>query len=105
VAEELLNRGARSVYAAVSHGVLSQGSTEKLQDSPIERLFITDTVETQPTEFCEKIEVVSVAPLFAEAIKRIHSRESISVLFLDMNSMAAKTARAPRANARKARSR
>jgi ribose-phosphate pyrophosphokinase len=42
---------------------------------------VTDTVETQPVPPCEKIEVVSVAPLFGEAIRRIHNRESISVLF------------------------
>ena len=53
----------------------------RLEDSPIERLFITNTVETQPVDFCAKIESVSVAPLFGEAIKRIHNRESISILF------------------------
>src|SRR5947208_1642703 len=47
----------------------------------IKKLFITDTVENQPVQFPEKIEVISVAPLFAEAIKRIHNRESISEMF------------------------
>ncbi len=49
--------------------------------SPIERLLVTDTVETQPVELSSKVEVVSVAPLFGEAIRRIHQRESVSVLF------------------------
>lgn len=80
-AVELLKRGAREVYAAVTHGVLSQGSTERIMASPIARLLMTDTVETQPVPLCDKIQVVSVAPLFGEAITRIHSRESISVLF------------------------
>jgi ribose-phosphate pyrophosphokinase len=42
---------------------------------------MTDSIETQPVAFSGKIEVVSVAPLFGEAIRRIHQRESISVLF------------------------
>lgn len=77
----LLARGAVAVYAAVTHGVFAAGSQERIAASPITRLFITDTVETQPVPFCDKIEVVSVAPLFGEAIRRIHNRESISVLF------------------------
>jgi hypothetical protein len=82
-AARLMERGARQVYAAVTHGVFSIGSMERLEASPIERLLITDSIETQPVELSEKIEVVSVAPLFAEAIRRIHNRESISVLFPD----------------------
>jgi ribose-phosphate pyrophosphokinase len=74
-------RGARSVMAAVTHGVFAEGSTQRLDDSPIRRLIVTDTVETQPTELSAKVRVVSVAPLFAEAIRRIHHRESISGLF------------------------
>jgi ribose-phosphate pyrophosphokinase len=81
VAEELLARGARSVVAAVTHGVFSPGAMAKLEASPIERMFITDTVETQPEPLSAKVQVVSVAPLFGEAIRRIHNRESISVLF------------------------
>lgn len=79
----LVERGARSVAAAVSHGVFAEGSMETLDASPIERLVVTDTVETQPVALSEKVTVVSVAPLFAEAIRRIHDRKSISVLFRD----------------------
>lgn len=82
-AEQLMTRGARSVIAAVSHGVFSEGSMERLEDSPIRRLFTTDTIETQPVTISQKVQVVSVAPLFAEAIRRIHNRESISLLFED----------------------
>jgi len=42
---------------------------------------VTDSIETQPVALSQKVEVVSVAPLFGEAIRRIHNRESISVLF------------------------
>jgi ribose-phosphate pyrophosphokinase len=80
-AEELVERGARSVMAAVTHGVFTEGSMERLDGSPIERLIVTDTVENQPVSLSPKIEVVSVAPLFAEAIDRIHNRRSLSVMF------------------------
>jgi ribose-phosphate pyrophosphokinase len=81
VAEKLIERGAKSVLAAVTHGVFSQAAMDRIENSPIARLLVTDTVETQPVKLSDRIEVVSVAPLFGEAIKRIHSRESISVLF------------------------
>ena len=80
-AEQLVARGARSVTAAVTHGVFAQGSMDRLDRSPIERLIVTDSIETQPVELSEKVTVVSVAPLFADAIGSIHRRQSISVLF------------------------
>jgi ribose-phosphate pyrophosphokinase len=80
-AEQLVARGARSVTAVVTHGVFADGSMERLDASPIERLIVTDSIETQPVELSPKVSVVSVAPLFAEAIGRIHRRESVSVLF------------------------
>ncbi len=80
-AEQLVARGARSVTAVVTHGVFAKGSMERVDRSPIERLIVTDSIETQPVELSEKVTLVSVAPLFAEAIGRIHRRESISVLF------------------------
>jgi ribose-phosphate pyrophosphokinase len=83
VAEKLMDRGARSVHAAVSHGVLSRGAVSRIEQSPIVRLLMTDSVESQPEPLGEKIELVSVAPLFGEAIRRIHHRESVSVLFQD----------------------
>ncbi len=81
VAHKLKERGAKAVYAAVTHALFSQAAMERIAASPIERMFVTDTVETLPTTFIDKVEIVSVAPLFGEAIRRIHQRESISVLF------------------------
>lgn len=81
VAEKLIEQGAIEVYAAVTHGVLAGNSIERIDNSPIKKLIITDTVEHQPVTFSSKIEVISVAPLFGEAIKRIHNRESISEMF------------------------
>jgi ribose-phosphate pyrophosphokinase len=80
-ARVVTERGARAVYAAVSHGLLAGPAIERLDDSPIERLFMTDSVETQPVDLSAKVEVVSVAGLFGEAIRRIARRESISLLF------------------------
>ncbi len=77
----VLEEGANEVYAAVTHGAFSPGSMERIAASPIKQLLITDTIETQPVAFCDKIEVCSVAQLFAEAIHRIHHRSSLSVLF------------------------
>ncbi|HIJ73383.1 MAG TPA: ribose-phosphate pyrophosphokinase [Candidatus Hydrogenedentes bacterium] len=81
VTEKLLERGAQSVTAAVTHGVFSPGAMARIDASAIARILITDTVETQPEPLSGKVQVVTVAPLFGEAIRRIHNRESISVLF------------------------
>jgi ribose-phosphate pyrophosphokinase len=79
-AEQLVARGSRSVTAVVTHGLFAEGSMERLDRSPIERLIVTDSIETQPLKLSERVTLVSVAPLFAEAIGRIHRRESI-ILF------------------------
>jgi ribose-phosphate pyrophosphokinase len=81
VAEKLVQRGATEVYAAITHAVFTQECMQRLNESPIKKLLTTDTIETQPVALSDRVEVVSVAPLFAEAIRRIHNRQSISVLF------------------------
>lgn len=72
-------RGALRIFAAFTHGLLAPGALEKLVASPIEKIFTTNTIAHQIGD--KKIEVVSVAPLFGEAIQRILSTESISSLF------------------------
>lgn len=81
IADKLIELGAKEVYAAVTHGVLSANAKESIDASPIKTLLITDSIETQPGPMSDKVEVVSVAPLLGEAIRRIHNRESVSVLF------------------------
>lgn len=76
----LSEHGAKKVYAAVTHGVLSGGAMEAINSSPIEKLFITDTISTE-RQLSAKVEVVSVADLFGDAIERIESGESLSALF------------------------
>lgn len=80
-AEVLIERGASSVYAAVSHCLLNEAAVDRLNRSPIQKVLITDSVEHQRVAIPPKVEVVSMAPLFGEAIRRIACRESISVLF------------------------
>ncbi len=63
---------AHRVVATVSHGAFAAGSMARLEQSPIDRLIVTDSVETQPVQLSARVKVVSVAPLFAEAIRRIH---------------------------------
>ena len=83
VADKLIECGARDVIAAITHGGFTGDGMRRLEASPIRKLLVTDTIETQPVELSPKIEVVSIAPLLADAIRRIHNRQSISVLFAD----------------------
>jgi ribose-phosphate pyrophosphokinase len=79
--KELRNRGARRFLAAVVHGVLAGGAVEKVEESPLEELVITDTLPLQKEMESPKITVLSVAELFAQAIKAIHTGGSVSALF------------------------
>jgi ribose-phosphate pyrophosphokinase len=81
VSIRLMEHGAQQVYALVSHGVLTEGSIERIEASPLKKLIITDTVENQPVQFSDKIEVISVAPVCGAAMRRIHYREGISAMF------------------------
>ncbi|MEZ6126075.1 MAG: ribose-phosphate diphosphokinase [Planctomycetaceae bacterium] len=83
MADVLKERGAKRIFAAVSHGVLSRGAAARIQSSVIEKMFMTDTIEFPVEPLCEKIEVISVANLFAQAIRSIHDRTSVSMLFPD----------------------
>jgi ribose-phosphate pyrophosphokinase len=73
--------GARDIYAGVSHGVLTKGSAQKIGASPIKEMVMTDTIGYRYEPLPPNIKVVSVAPLFAQAILSIHRRESVSRLF------------------------
>lgn len=81
VARRLSEKGAVRILATASHGVFSKGSMAQLDESPIEKVVVTDTIETHTEIFSSKIEVESAAACFGEAIKRIHLRESISAMF------------------------
>ena len=81
-ADALFERGATHVYACVTHPVLSGPAIERINNSKLNKVVVTDTIPLTPeAELCPKIEVVSVAELFAEAIKNINQETSISGLF------------------------
>jgi len=81
MADVLADRGANDIYAAVSHGALAKGTSARLASSRIKQLFLTDTVEPQQDALPPNIVTVSVARLFADAIRSIHDRTSVSQLF------------------------
>jgi ribose-phosphate pyrophosphokinase len=82
-AKALEKAGANRIVATVSHPVLSGPAIERLQESPLERLVVTDSIPLrEEAQACEKVVVTQVARLFGEAIRRIHNEESVSSLFV-----------------------
>ncbi len=80
-ANALLDRGAKEVYAACTHPVLSGNAVERLAASRIKKVIITDTIPLDENKRDSKIVVVSVAGLLADAISRIHAEGSVSEIF------------------------
>ncbi len=80
--EAVKREGARRVLACAVHGVLSGPAIKRIQDSALEEVVITNSVPLAPEKAIPKIHVLSVAPLLAEAIRRIHDEESVSTLFV-----------------------
>jgi ribose-phosphate pyrophosphokinase len=79
----LKSNGARRVFAVCTHGLLSGKAIERIESAPLEKVYISDTVPlTDEKARCEKIEMLSVSRLFAEAINSIHEETSVSKLFL-----------------------
>ena len=74
-------KGALSVAVAATHGVLSGESINKLSDDSIDKIFISDTVRVPKEKKIEKMTIISSANIFAEAVNRIHTGESVSELF------------------------
>ncbi|MBX7149333.1 ribose-phosphate pyrophosphokinase [bacterium] len=82
-AQALIDRGAKKVYAFITHPVLSGPAIERIQKSALEKLVITNTIPlTEAGAKCSKIEQISVAPLLGEAIHRIANGDSVSSLFI-----------------------
>lgn len=73
--------GATEIYACATHGVLSGPAIERIQNSPIKELTILDTIALPQQKMIDKINVLSVAPVFTEAIARIYEETSVSTLF------------------------
>ena len=82
-ARALKNAGAASVSASVTHGVLSGPAIERITESCLEEVIVTNSIPlNENAAKCSKIKVVSIAPLLAEAIRRIHHSDSVSSLFV-----------------------
>ena len=82
-AKGLTEKGARGVYACISHGLLSGPALERIHASTIKELIITDSIPPRPeVKASPKVRVLSVAPLLGEAVKRIHMGDSLSSLFI-----------------------
>ncbi len=79
----LKENGAKEIYAACTHGVLSGPAIDRIKESDLKELVITNTIPLLPEKKCNKIKVVSIAPLFAQAVMRIHMGQGVGELFDD----------------------
>lgn len=77
----LLDRGAQDVYMFATHAAMTTEAVDLIDQSPLHKLVVTNTIPIPEAGWSDKIEVLTVAPLLAEAIKRIHEQESVSALF------------------------
>ena len=77
----LQEHGAKEIYAGAAHGVLVGPAIERIQNSPIKELVVTNTIPIEPEKRIDKIKVVSIAPLFAEAIRRVNEGNPLGDLF------------------------
>lgn len=84
-AESLKNMGALKIYAAISHGVLSGDAVDKIKNSVLEKLVITDTIPLAEEKRNERIEVLSMAPLLAKIIEHIELGKSLSLAHKEFN--------------------
>ena len=80
-ADQLVEKGAKAVYAATTHGVFSGPAIERLQNSVIEKVVCTNTLPLPPEKQIDKIEVLSVAPIIARAIHAVFEDTSVSEIF------------------------
>ena len=79
-AQLMIDNGARSVRALASHAIMSDPASERVQNSPLTEMIFTNSIPY--TKDCTKCNILSVAPLFADTIRRVHSYESISSQYL-----------------------
>ena len=80
-ANAAMEKGAKSVTAIATHGVLSGPATERLKNAPIKNLVVTDTIQIPEEKILSNMKIITVADVFGAAINRIHNGESVSALF------------------------
>ena len=76
-----MEKGAKSVTAIATHGVLSGPAIERLKSAPIKNLVVTDTIQIPEEKILSNMKIITVADVFGAAINRIHNGESVSALF------------------------
>jgi len=81
ITRALEREGVTEIYAGATHGVLSDPAVERIANSALREVVVTDTIPLSPSRQIDKLKVLSVAPLIGEAIKRIHRGESVGALF------------------------
>jgi ribose-phosphate pyrophosphokinase len=81
-AQALRDTGANDVYCVATHPILSADATMKLLNADFKEIIFTNTISIPPDKMLDNIKVLSIAPLFGEAIRRIHEGESVSSLFV-----------------------
>jgi ribose-phosphate pyrophosphokinase len=81
IVRALEREGVTEMYACATHGVLSDPAVERIRDSSLREVVITDSIPLPPSRRMSKLTVLSVAPLIGEAIRRIHRGESVGALF------------------------
>lgn len=77
----LLEHGAKEVYASATHPVLSEGAVDRIIESPVKEIVVTNSIDLHEEKMMDKLTQLTVAPLLSEAIIRIHNQESVSKLF------------------------
>ncbi len=80
-ARVLRSRGAREIHVATTHAVLCGPAVERLQAAQLSSIVCTDSIPLKPEQILPQTEVLTIAPLLGEAVKRIHRNESVSLLF------------------------
>ncbi len=80
-AQMVAEKGASEIYAYATHGILSGDAVDRLETAPIKEIVLTDTIPIPPAKRGGKVRLLSVAPIVAEAIKRIHDDSSVSTIF------------------------
>ncbi len=80
-ASAAIEQGAKSVTAIATHGVLSDPAMDRIEDSDIKKVIITDTISIAKHKLIDKIKIISVSGIFGQAVDRVHNGESVSALF------------------------
>ncbi|HSC87734.1 MAG TPA: ribose-phosphate pyrophosphokinase [Polyangiaceae bacterium] len=82
-ARAVMDKGAKSVVAVATHGILSGPAVQRISESPLSKVVVSNSIAPSPeAAACDKIQFISIAKLLAEAIRRIHNSDSVSSLFV-----------------------